>query len=84
MATLVIKNLPEPLHAQLKERALRNHRSLNKEAVALIEATLAAAPPDKSATDTNPLDALFAAGDHLAASGVDFDAWVANSRKVWR
>lgn len=42
MSTLVIKNLPEHLHAALKSQAQRNHRSLNKEAVALIEQAIAA------------------------------------------
>lgn len=40
MPTVVLKNLPEPLHARLKERALRHHRSLNKETIALIESAL--------------------------------------------
>lgn len=40
MATLVIKNLPDPLHAQLKRQAVRNHRSLNKEVARLIEEAL--------------------------------------------
>jgi len=34
MATLTIRNLPEDLHVQLKERALRNRRSLNQEVIA--------------------------------------------------
>lgn len=42
MATLVIKNLPDPLHARLKRQAEQNHRSLNKEAKRLIEAALSA------------------------------------------
>jgi len=42
MSTLVVKNLPEQLHAQLKLRARRNHRSLTKEAIALIEQALSA------------------------------------------
>ena len=42
MSTLVIKNLPEHLHAALKSQAQRNHRSLNKEAVALIEQAITA------------------------------------------
>lgn len=37
MSTLVIKNLPEDLHARLKEQAERNRRSVTMEAVALIE-----------------------------------------------
>ncbi len=31
MTTLVIKNLPDGLHARLKEQAQRNHRSVTKE-----------------------------------------------------
>ena len=45
MSTLVIKNLPEALHADLKARARRNHRSLSKEAIAIIEEALTAARP---------------------------------------
>ena len=41
MATLVIKNLPDELHAALKARAERHRRSLTKEAVTLIETALA-------------------------------------------
>jgi plasmid stability protein len=42
MATLTIKDLPDKLHRQLKARALRNLRSLNREIIACLEA--AAAP----------------------------------------
>lgn len=37
MSTLVIKNLPDQLHEQLKRQAQRNHRSVTKEVVNLIE-----------------------------------------------
>ena len=37
MSTLVVKNLPEALHEQLRERAVRNHRSITKEAIVLLE-----------------------------------------------
>jgi plasmid stability protein len=37
MASVLIKNLPDELHRQLKLRAQRHHRSLNKELIALIE-----------------------------------------------
>lgn len=33
MATLTIRNLPDDLHALLKERARRNRRSLNQEVI---------------------------------------------------
>lgn len=38
MVTLVIKNLPDDLHARLKAQARRHHRSLTKEVVHLLEA----------------------------------------------
>lgn len=34
MATLTIRNLPDELHARLKEQAKRNRRSLNQEVIA--------------------------------------------------
>ena len=37
MSTLVVKNLPDELHERLRERALRNHRSVTKEAIVLLE-----------------------------------------------
>lgn len=37
MASVLIKNLPDQLHQQLKLRAQRHHHSLNKELIALIE-----------------------------------------------
>ncbi len=44
MSTLVVRNLPESLHEQLRERARVNHRSLTKEVVVLIEQGLQATP----------------------------------------
>lgn len=40
MATLVIKNLPDDLHARLRAQARRHRRSLTKEAVTLLESGL--------------------------------------------
>ena len=40
MTTLVVKNLPEHLHEQLRRQAESNHRSLTKEVVSLIEAAV--------------------------------------------
>ena len=45
MSTIVIRGLPEALHQRLKAQAKRNHRSLNKEAVALLEQQLGSARP---------------------------------------
>lgn len=38
MAALTIRNLPDELHARLKEQAKRNRRSLNQEVIAELEA----------------------------------------------
>jgi hypothetical protein len=40
MAALVIRNLPEALHHQLKVQAARHHRSMTREAIALLEQAL--------------------------------------------
>jgi plasmid stability protein len=37
MVGLVIKNLPDGLHQKLKTRAAQHHRSMTKEAIALLE-----------------------------------------------
>lgn len=42
MLTLTLKNIPEDLHAMLKESAERNRRSLNSEILARLERELAA------------------------------------------
>lgn len=41
MSTLVIKNMPDKLHKLLKVQAERNHRSVTKEAIRLLESGLA-------------------------------------------
>ena len=62
MPTLVIKNLPEHLHAKLKLQARRHHRSLTKEALTLLEQGVAQAPalnprrpPEPVRLEGNPL-----------------------------
>ena len=40
MATLTIKNLPDDLYAQLKDRAAGNRRSINSEAILAVERAL--------------------------------------------
>ncbi len=37
MATLTIKNLPDPLYQQLKAQAAENRRSINSEAILAVE-----------------------------------------------
>lgn len=40
MATLNIKNLPDPLYARLKERAKQEHRSIAQEVTRILERAL--------------------------------------------
>ena len=40
MPALLIRDLPDNVHERLKRRASQNHRSLTKEAVAILEAAL--------------------------------------------
>jgi plasmid stability protein len=38
MSNLIVRDVPEQLHARLKQQAKRHHRSVTKEVVSLIEA----------------------------------------------
>jgi plasmid stability protein len=49
MPNLTLKDVPERLHAQLRARAERHHRSLNREAIACLEAVVLAEPVDVDA-----------------------------------
>ena len=40
MTGLIIRDVPEELHKKLKQQATRHHRSMNKEAIALLEQAL--------------------------------------------
>lgn len=44
MATLNIKNLPDPLYEKLKRRAEQQHRSVAQEVAVILEAALDAKP----------------------------------------
>jgi plasmid stability protein len=49
MATLTIKNVPDPLVRRLKVQATRHRRSLNLEVIASLEAVAKAVPVDPDA-----------------------------------
>jgi antitoxin FitA len=49
MATLTVKNVPEPLVRRLKRRATAHRRSLNLEVIACLEAATQATPIDAEA-----------------------------------
>jgi len=74
VATLVIKNFPDDLHAALKARAERHRRSLTKEAVTLIETALAGGP---RAMPALPPPIKLKGGPLTTA---EIEAWIAKGR----
>ena len=40
VASILIKDIPQELHERLRQAAARDHRSLSKEVIALLEAAL--------------------------------------------
>jgi plasmid stability protein len=49
MPTLTLKDVPPEVHRRLKARALRNRRSLNREAIECLRAATHAVPIDPEA-----------------------------------
>ncbi len=49
MKTITLKDIPEPIHAALKQRAKQHGRSLNKEALACLAMIVAPARVDTKA-----------------------------------
>ncbi len=49
MPTLTLKDIPPELHRRLKARALRNRRSLNREAIECLRAATGSTPIDPEA-----------------------------------
>lgn len=52
MSALLIKDFPPELHSKLKEEAARNHRSMTRQALALLEQALSS--PTRNAADLLP------------------------------
>lgn len=61
MATLTIRNLPEPVRRSLKERAAAHNRSMEAEVRAILEDTVASRPDFVTGwlTSTEPLRGEF-------------------------
>ena len=49
MASLTIKNVPDPILARLRKRAVAHRRSLKSEVIACLESITGAAPVDPEA-----------------------------------
>jgi plasmid stability protein len=73
MPGLLIKNLPEPLHRKLKERAARNRRSMTKEALYLLEIVL-----EQESTQPNEMQTPFQGQFPIT------DEWLDNAKREGR
>jgi plasmid stability protein len=60
MPALLIKELPPELHQWLKQQAVSNHRSMNKQVIALLDACRLSAAPSARKVDMQAVDALVA------------------------
>lgn len=58
MPSLLIKDFPPELHRRLRDEAARNHRSMTRQALALLEQALAAPARDAADLLPNPLKPL--------------------------
>lgn len=54
MPDLLIRDLPPELHQKLKDEAARNHRSLGRHALHLLESLLPDSPPQTQTTLEQP------------------------------
>lgn len=66
MATITLKNIPEDLHQRLRESAARHHRSLNREIIAQLEASLTerSRETDELLTELDALHSKLPVVDH--------------------
>jgi plasmid stability protein len=75
MATLNVKNLPDPLYDQLKRRAEQQHRSVAQEVRVILEAALG---------EPRPLSIMALEGLGADAwRGIDAAEYVATERASW-
>ena len=58
MPSLILRNVPEEVHERLRARAERHHRSMTREAVAILEKELAASGPVRLPPPVVPLRRL--------------------------
>ncbi|MGV3709390.1 MAG: FitA-like ribbon-helix-helix domain-containing protein [Gemmatimonas sp.] len=75
MATLNIKNFPDDLYQQLKERAELNHRSVAQEVTHLLKQNVAN-PPRRSVLELEGL------GAHVW-KGIDSTKYIEEERNSW-
>lgn len=71
MAALVLKNLPDGLLDQLKDRARANHRSLTKEAVVLLSSGVAR-PPETTRPPVHLSPPIALVGGPMSADEIEY------------
>ena len=76
MSSIVVKNFPADLLDRLKERAERNHRSMTKEVVHLLAASLGGEPSQPAQSRPLPAPVKLRSGKTLSIE--DFEAAVAD------
>ncbi|HEY8708894.1 MAG TPA: Arc family DNA-binding protein [Burkholderiaceae bacterium] len=79
MSTLVVKNLPDQLHERLKAQAQQHHRSITKEAIALIEQGLLAPRATASGAEASLPPLVRLPGGPLTAEWIE--AAIADGRR---
>ena len=82
MSHLSIKDVPEGLAAQLRERAARNHRSLQGELLAIIERAVNESPSAASLAATHPSPTWAAPARRSPAMAVDRSAGRRGSKTI--
>jgi len=55
MPAVIVRDMPVEMHRRLKSEALRHHRSMNQEVIAILEKELTAARPVKLPPPVKPL-----------------------------
>jgi len=79
MPTITLKNVPEDVHAALKQRAKRHKRSLNQEAIFCLDLALARGPRDPRAL----LDGIRNLRSRVSVKQVNLD-WIERARRQGR
>lgn len=80
MPILQIRNLPQELFDELKASAAASRRSLNQEAIVLLEMGLRKVTPDPRGAKDRLLRQLLSMGDTPCITGDDAVEWIRKDR----
>ena len=85
MASITLKDIPDDLHAQLKQEASANFRSLNQEALARLQQSFEIEAAFNTRRDQAWIDEALASGPQTPLTSADLDkvrARVLSRKKV--